>query len=591
MRASTYGFLMLAVCVLAAVNAPRASAQPAAGCDATYLREFSVIDADGTTVWEPGEMECVEYFRFTVTTPGGPRTFRGIGDLDAGALLRRGDLAQVEAGARRAAANLAALGDYRIDDVTYLISLIGSEATARAVLDPSGRHWDGSSAAWTLAPSSRRECPVMLFLFGPFTGDEIQYTVAHETFHCVEHGTLSPAQRATLTSGGAWWGEGAAELFAGYTVRSLRWNSAPVFRGAVEAQQPLYAMTYEASIFFYWHYQKHGLSALVPFLRRMAGRSDAAAQRAALRSAIPSDALLQFAKDFDDNRINYPNGPALDFGPKIEGERWTVARNSTLDRTLKPFVIMPGWTDYECGKWANTLTPRNVNAAVRNELNTDWSAWPNETDCRAERRLRYRVMTMHTGDTDTRMSLRVERRIACDSCLPAGENHIDACLVGTWELTSGGPMEWMARRMGRANFRDKNSSKMKVTMFDNGMYRLETQFVAFSTEVTSSNSRRKSETQGQSMISEGFWSAKDGKMRACSLGVAAEGTTTETVTTRERTSMHTAPTNFATGPTEGESKYTCSATTYTSSIRMNDGSNMDFTFTRLSPPPPPPSSP
>ncbi len=105
-----------------------AAAQPAAGCDAAYLRGFALTDERGRTVWDPGEIECVEYFRFTIATPGGTRTFRAIGDVNAGTLLRPGDIARVEAGARRAAGNLAALGDYRIDNVTYLVSLLGSDA-------------------------------------------------------------------------------------------------------------------------------------------------------------------------------------------------------------------------------------------------------------------------------------------------------------------------------------------------------------------------------------------------------------------------------------------------------------------------------
>jgi hypothetical protein len=587
MRTLRYLFLM----ICAAALAPRAGAQPAVGCDTAYLSGFTVIE-EGRTVWEPGEIECVEHFRFTVATPRGPRVFRGIGDINARALLERGAIAQIEAGARRTAQSLAALGDYKIKNVTYLISLIDSVSMANQVYDlASGRARGGATGGWarTPAPGAPEECPITLFPFEGFGPNVMNHIIAHETFHCVQNDSLSSAQFATAPTGGAWWAEGSAELFAAHTFRSSV-DRGQEFRASVEAQRSLVEMDYDAAIFFYWYNQRNGgLGSLMPLLRRMAGSPAVPAQRAALRAALPNDALLQFAKDFDDNRINYPNGPAINFGPKIEGERWTVARNSTLDRTLKPFVIMPGWTDYECGKWANTMTPRDVNAAVRDERRPNWQAWPNETDCRTERRLRYRVMAMHTGDANARMSLRVERRIACDSCLPKGDNHIDACLVGTWELTGGGPMEWMARRMGRANFKDKNSSKMKVIMLDNGMFRVESQFVAFETQIRSRSRTEKFETAGQSMVSEGFWSAKDGKMRACSVGVAAQGTTTGTVTTPRGTTTKDAPASFRTGPTEGDSTYVCSPTTYTSSIRMSDGSNMDFVFTRLSPPPPPPA--
>lgn len=568
--------------VVAAILVPTASAEPP-GCDATYLRGFAITDEHGRTVWSPGDMECVEYFRFSVTTPGGSRTFRAIGDISARALLRPGDIARVEAGARRAAANLSALGDYRIDNVTYLVSLIGSVPLADEIRDPSGRHKDGSAAAWTLDPawSSRHECPVTLFLFGPSAGEDIHYTVAHETFHCVEHGSLSTAQRATMTGGGLWWGEGAAELFAAYNVRRSSWNNAPGFRRAVEAQRPLYAMTYEASIFFYWHYQRHGLGALMPFLRRMASGSSDGAQRAAIRSAISNADLLQFAQDFDDSKIKYPNGALLGFGARIDGEQWTINTTATVRRTVKPFVIMPGWTDYECGKWGNTLTPDGTNVAIRKDPGTTWGAWPANTDCRTERRARYRVMAMHTGDGNAALSLRANRDLACESCL-TGDAHIDACLVGKWEMTGGGPMEWLSRRMGSTRFTRNNNSKLIVTLNDDGTFMSESVGIDYQTVTPHPEGPIVGDARARTSRVSGHWSARDGIMRGCDNGVSARGT----VTVQTRGITKTVPANVNKGPTNGETRYTCSATTYTSRVPMHDGSTMEYRFSRLTPPPP-----
>jgi hypothetical protein len=560
-------------------------ARATAGCDRGYLKGFAVTDAAGGTIWEPGDIECVEYFRFTVSTPGGTRTFRGIGDVNAGTLLRPRDIARVEAGARRAAGNLAALGDYRIDNVTYLVSLVGSDPMSREVMDPSGRRKHAGAAAWTLDPAwgTRRECPVTLFLFDRFSGEDIHYTVAHETFHCVEYGSLSAAQRATMTSGGAWWGEGAAELFAAYNVRRSGWNNAPSFRSAVEAQRPLYAMSYEASIFFYWQYQTSGLGALMPFLRGMASGATDGAQRAAIRGAISNEQLLKFAEDFDDAKIKYPNGAALSFGARVEGERWTINRSATVRRTLKPFVIMPGWTDYECGKWANTLTPDGTNVAVRKDPGTAWGAWPANTDCRTERRARYRVMAMHTGDANAALSLRANRDLACESCL-TGDVHIDACLVGKWEMTGGGPMEWLSRRMGSTRFTRNNNTTLRITMNDDGTFHGESVGLDYQTTTPDRDGPITGDARARTSTSSGYWSAKDGVMRACDNGVSASGS----VTVQKRGISKTVPVNMNNGPTSGETRYTCTATTYTSNTRMHDGSNMEYRFRRLTPPPPAP---
>jgi hypothetical protein len=575
--------LILLVLAFGVALAPDARAT--AGCDRGYLKGFAVTGASGETIWEPGDIECVEYFRFTVSTPGGTRTFRGIGDVNAGTLLRPRDIAKVEAGARRAAGNLAALGDYRIDNVTYLVSLIGSDPISREVMDPSGRPKHAGAAAWTLDPawSGRGECPVTLFLFDRFAGEDIHYTVAHETFHCVEHGSLSAAQRATMTSGGAWWSEGAAELFAAYNVRRSSWNNAPTFRSAVEAQRPLYAMTYEASVLFYWQYQTSGLGALMPFLRQMASGATDAAQRAAIRRAISNEQLLKFAEDFDDAKIKYPNGAALSFGARVEGERWTIDRSTTVRRTLKPFVIMPGWTDYECGKWGNTLTPGDTNIAIRKDPGTTWGAWPANTDCRSERRARYRVMAMHTGDANAALSLRANRDLACESCL-TGDVHIDACLVGKWEMTGGGPMEWLSTRMGSTRFTRNNNTTLRITMNDDGTFSGESVGLDYQTTTPDRDGPITGDARARTSRSSGYWSAKDGVMRACDNGVSASGS----VTVQKRGISRTVPVTMNNGPTNGETRYTCTATTYTSTTRMHDGSNMEYRFRRLTPPPPPP---
>ena len=562
-----------------------AAAQPAAGCDAAYLRGFALTDERGRTVWDPGEIECVEYFRFTIATPGGTRTFRAIGDVNAGTLLRPGDIARVEAGARRAAGNLAALGDYRIDNVTYLVSLLGSDRMEDEIFEPgTGRHKNGGAAAWTLDPAwgTRGECPVTLFLFDRFSGEDIHYTVAHETFHCVQYGTLSAGQRATMSNAGLWWGEGSAELFAAYNVRRSGWDNAPGFRRAVEAQRPLYAMSYEASIFFYWHFQRNGLGALMPFLRGMASGSSDGAQRAAIRGAISNEQLLQFAQDFDDGKIKYPRGALLSFGDRIDGERWTIDRTTTVRRNIKPFVIMPGWTDYDCGKWGNRVSPDGVNAAVREDRATTWSAWPGETDCRSARSMRYRVMAMHTGDANAPMSLRADRQISCESCLPAGESNVDACLVGTWEMTGGGPMEWLSRRMGATRFTRNNNTTLTITLNDDGTFHGESVGIDYQTLTPDRDGLITADARARTSTTDGYWSAKDGVMHGCDRGVSARGT----VTVQKRGISKTVPTSMAAGPTSGETRYTCTATTYTSRIRMHDGSTMEYRFRRITPPPP-----
>jgi|GEM_PF-685680 len=572
--------LLLAVAVLFATTG-RAEATP---CDRGYLQGFVVLDERGGVAWDPGDIECVEFFRFTVSTPGGPRTFRGIGDVNAPTLLRRGDIARVEAGARRAAARLADLGDYRINDVTYLVTTLPSEAMTARVFLPDGSQKHGGAAGWALTSprADRPECPVTLFLFDRFEGDDIAFVVAHETFHCVQNATLTPEQGNSRSSGGLWWGEGSAELFAAHVSRAgTEWNRASRFRRAVEAERPLYAMEYEAAIFFYWLGERRGLGGLMPFLRRMASRPDDAAQRAALRSVLTPAEFMQFAQDFDDGRIRYPGGIALDFGPRIDGPTWSVSASTTVQRRIKPFVISPGWTDYACGTWSNRVTPVGVNVTVRADGASTWTAWPSETDCRAAGRARYRVMAMHTGDDRPELALNANRRLACTSCL-TGDTPIDACLVGSWEMTGGGPMEWMKRRLppGVSVPRD-NMGTLRIRLNDDGSFSSESVGIDYQMQAVDGRNTTTGDVAGRTSRVTGYWSARGGVMRACSAGASADAT----VTARGGGVTASTPYSMSTGPLSGETRYTCNATTFTSQVPMPRYEPMEYRFRRTSPPP------
>ena len=561
----------------------------ATGCDRDELRGFASIDERGRVAWEPGDIECVEFFRLTAPTPGGVRIFRAIGDVNTPTLLRRGDIARIEASVRRVTEKLSELGDYRIHDVTYLVSLMPSDPDRGAIVLPDGRRkhvGTGPATAWTLpsASGTRPACRVTLFFFPAFSGEEMLYTIAHETFHCVQQASLTPTQAETTMSGGLWWGEGSAELFAAHLSRAglTRWRNAPGFRSAVEAQRPLYAMTYDAAVFFYWFDQRRGLSALLPFLRRMASRPDDAAQRAALRSALSSADFMQFAQDYDDGRIRYPGGLALDFGPRVDGETWRISSSATVQRRIKPFVVSPGWTDYACGTWDNRVTPADLNVTVRPESSSTWGRWPAETDCREAGRARYRVMAMHTGDDPEKLVLRTNRTMACTTCL-TGETPIDACLVGSWEMTGGGPMAWVKRRLppGVSIPRD-NMGTLRIRLNEDGTFAAESVGIDYQIQAVDSRRTSTADVDGQTSRFTGYWSARDGRMRACSAGGTSAN---QRVVARSGDATKTTYPPMRTGPLSGETRYTCNATTFTSQVPMPGGEPMDYRFTRTSPPP------
>lgn len=554
-----------------------------APCNAEYLNGFDIVNGGGPsrrTIWDTPEIECVEYFRFNIDTPHGPKIIRAIGDVNVTDTLRPGDIERIEQGARRAADNFARLGDYRIDHVTILISEVGSDSIADEIMLPDGTDKHAGSAAWTWVDDStpKTECPVTFFAMNRFDAEDIQYTIAHELFHCVQYGSLTQQQ---MWSNALWWIEGSADFFAALTVEdeAASWDRAPTFRRAVENQRPLYAMSYEAAIFFYWYYQENGAGALMPFLRSMAANASDSAQQQAIRRILNDDALIRFAEAFDDGLINYPDGSALSFGAPIEGERWDITTTSNHSRALKPFVIMPGWADYSCGLWSNRTNPDGANVAIKEDGTVNWGHWPTETDCRDRGSIRYRTIAMHSGDRNANYTLRAERRVACESCL-SGPAVIDACMVGTWEQTGGGPMEWL-RRNGMPQVTRNNMGSLRLTMRDDGTFISQAVGMDFQMSIPSGDRGPViSDTVGTIAGSGGRWSAERGELRAC---FDSGGQASGAISARYPNGM-TGGGPFSTpglGGTGGSTRYVCSGDSLRTTNDMPRGGPMVHEFRRV----------
>src|SRR5690606_2673059 len=125
---------------------------------------------------------------------------------------------------------------------------------------------------------------------------------------------------------------------------------------SISAETPLYDMAYEAVVFFLWLNDAEGPSSILPFLRQMASRPGASAQRAAMISALDEQTWLTFAERYIDRDIKHPQGTGLSFSP-AEGDTWRYTETGTERIPLKPFVIHRGWIEFDCGKWATRAQP------------------------------------------------------------------------------------------------------------------------------------------------------------------------------------------------------------------------------------------
>ena len=476
--------------------------------DPAYLSRFPDAPAAGSIL-------CVELFRFTVATPGGPREIRAIQDVVGDWAAPPGAAGGVERGAREAAAAMAAGGSFATDDITLLLLDDASSLTPgrQPVAVTDGRR-DASGAR----PG---ECLVSLYGLTPAAaGDEIAVTTAHEMFHCIQFASLSAGQMGTVGGGGDWWIEGSAEYFSAFAVSGSQpfTDRGADFDALVDGGTPLNAMAHEAGVFFFWWAgTAGGPGQLMDFLRAMAGSGGAGAQRAAMRSVLSDDQWLRFATDYADQAITHPQGGGLGSLPSMRETR-TVSGDVTETLTLEPFAILLGTFDYDCGTWGHTLNPVNPNLAAT--LAGAWADWPEEVDARDGRPSTLRFAGMHTGDSDDEVEIEIERRRSCEPC--AGTDRVDACVSGVWQMTSGGPVEWM--RAQGLPITGHAEGPRYATFLSDGSYTAAPLGVSLTVEIDDT----RGDAIGGSTTAFGRWSAADGILNICQDAGMVSGTVTVT---------------------------------------------------------------
>jgi hypothetical protein len=569
--------LFLALAVLALVGVRPSTAQ-SGDCTDEYVRSFDVPAIGGEPRWSAGRIQCQEYFDVAVNTPDGEVSVRGIGDINIAASLPPGGIEAIEAGVRRAGERLSTIGDFDLDDTVILIASPRASPT-----DPQPRF--GYSNAWTVPGTDRAreyvECHVTLFADTTYTADELHYIVAHELFHCVQKATLTEAQNATQSGRGLWWIEGSAEWFAAWAIGPQpRWQRGRRFTEQVAAGEALHGMSYRMAVFFYWlHETQGGATAIIPFLHQMSEGAAPVAQEIAMQRALGAEQWLEFAQAFDDRRIRYPGGGAVDFGQQVEGEEWRITESSQHQRPLKAFTIGLGWADYDCGRWENGVTEANLE--VRREDSEAWSAWPNEIDTRdsAGANGRYRVIGLITNpgeEIDFRLD--ATRREACTECQT--EAVIDQCLVGTWEQVSGGPMEFL-QRQGIPEVVRNNIGKLVMTMRDDGTFATQSVPVDYELLIPDDEGPILSDAIGGIAPSRGRWSAEGGRLAGC-FDAGGEFSGTVSMTRRGRTVRIPPPTQSYAG-IGGTSNYSCNDTTLVTTSPMPSGDTMTYEFRRVTP--------
>lgn len=518
------------------------------------------------------DLTCIELFRLDISTPGGPRIIRGIADAGAGWAAPPALIAEIERGARLAGAAFEGLGRYAVDHVTLLV-LDDVHSSEELTNHGTGSEVLGVAlSADTSTPGLERECLITIYaLAAGATDGSMATTVAHEIFHCVQGASYAGARYQTYGAGGAWWIEGTAEAFAAAAVpdSTAFTDRSGDFDAAVEGRVALNDMTHEAAHFFYWLMQtRGGLAALMPFQDAMADTGGAEAQQAAMRAALPAEAWQAFAEAYADGGIFHPQGGQLG-SVAPEGTVITVEESGRHALPLASFTLTLGRAEFACGVWGTTPRPPAPHMTWSAIASGDWVALPDEIDTRDGADAAWRLVSLPTDDSLAEGELRVERRHSCTPCL--GSDRIDACLVGAWAMSGGGPAEWMRAQGITATFNDQGDRQIRL--------RADGVFATGSFGVTASDGNGDVLIEGEGTVAAaaGAWSAEDGRLNICT--EAGGGMNGEVTVTTPETSG-----SFATGAPGGGSMamaYSCAGATLTTTLPMRGLPDMVTTYSRI----------
>ena len=281
-----------------------------------------------------------------------------------------------------------------------------------------------------------------------------------------------------------------------------------------------------------------------------------------------------------DGSISYPDGTRVSHDPRtgltqivhgdgrVSNSRWSGARRDDSGSW--------NWND---GASAPGADP---GGGVGSATDDGWVRYPDGTLISHDTGTGETKYVRSDGSVHISNECEESEHVIADSCLgiPA---IVDKCMVGTWRLTGGGPMEWLKAQGMPAVTRD-NMGAVVMTINDDGTFRSQGFDMDYQLEFRDIDEIRKADTRGRVKGTSGLWSAKNGKLHACfTRGGEAQGSTV--VSTRK--GPVSSP--FALGGvagSDGSTHYSCSTTTFETSSPMPRGGDMRHTFTRISAPPP-----
>lgn len=266
---------------------------------------------------------------------------------------------------------------------------------------------------------------------------EIQLTVAHELFHCVQYINWPRKSQGSIFSNAEWWMEGTAEYFshAVYAEHAPPSNRASLFDAGI-GRGGLLRLAHANIVFFSYYAAHHGgPEGVIRFITRMSEALGEEAQRVAV-AGVPgiNEAFQDFALKYFDRDLRSPGGHAFSVSPPTSAP---VAITSPGSRTLRvrPWVIQPARFSFERGQdWRITQGTADGNAQFRARNDpargSSWSGPPVTVHaCASSPVLLLAATATNPGAGENALELRFERTAPAAAAVTACQ-----CPLGTWHM-------------------------------------------------------------------------------------------------------------------------------------------------------------
>lgn len=402
---------------------------------------------------------------------------------------------------------------------------------------------------------------------------DLEFTLAHELFHCVQSASISSVSNAGYRHGedqNAWWTEGTAEWFAHLAVSGAP-HAADTFELSI-SQAPLSRMGQYGWVFWSWYAERFGNDRVMPLLQALPPRVHTPRLVA---TVLTPEEWGDFAKTYSAFKVRTPDGrvirPTSRFTIPVE----TIDADKSVQVERHVAELMRQKQVIDEGVWEITgdpdavafISPLNASGDPEDTWQRIGSA-PVELDVPCGEQKSFAIAAFST--TDRPFEYKAKRTgSTCElSCAPV-ETPADSCLLGTWVMADF-PEKFLSSRFVKffeselrevgGEITDVTMPPPVVSMFEDGTFTVDNP-MKFSGQGKDDGVTIKMSFDFAANQDSGRWGSDGSNLLICPQKSSAAGTVSVSVGSYGTQTMPIDNTEIIADEPQGQATYTCSGDT------------------------------